>query len=97
METFQNNSDKYLIENITEEEYSLYSLNEKTYSSQFYSKGKSTLITPEELNQKMTQGTSFYLIAEHKFYRDLPKNIKEKLALVNQTQKRGLYQLITPP
>lgn len=95
-ETFQNNSDKYLIEKITEEKYSLYSLNEKTYSSQFYSKGKSTVITLEELKQKMTQNTTFYLITENKFYRDLPESTQKELSLIKQTKKRGLYRWITP-
>lgn len=94
---FSNNSDKELVDKIAHPTSPIFSLVEKTYSSQFYSKGKVIVLNYEELNEKLSKDRPFYLIADHVYYDTLPQPIKKEFTKIKYTQKRGLYERITLP
>ncbi len=60
------NTDKYIIESQGEFNEPLYYLGKKSYSSQFYSRGKVKSISLEEYNHKIATKESFHIIISNK-------------------------------
>lgn len=93
----QDNSDKYLIEQTLKSEYSLFSLEEKSYSSQFYSNGSIEVIDQVALREKIMEENPFYLLSTPQRFEKLSVRIKQEMTPVCQNKKRGLYRFIPLP
>ncbi|MDA9294240.1 glycosyltransferase family 39 protein [Flavobacteriaceae bacterium] len=81
------NTDKYLIESLNEQ-YKIYHLKNKSYSSQFYSKGKIEILPQKKL--LYLKPTSAVIIT-HKDYQKLNDTIKNQLTLFQKNRKKGVY------
>ncbi len=83
-----NNTDKYLIQNIDHNE-SIFSLNKKSYSSQYYSNGKIKVLNTRELDSIISNKLIFSIIINNDDYEKYPN--KEKLTLLKTNDKKGIY------
>jgi len=85
------NTDKYLLkETIGTTDLNLYYLSDKSYSSQFYSKGKIKSISEEILKQKVNEEEVFKIIIPNKFINNLNPVIVDKLQILGSNQKSKL-------
>ena len=87
----ENNTDKYLIEQ--SDFLPVFALNNKTYSSQFYSKGKILVIDTLSLKKMIASKTPFNIIIEHRVFKRLSPEIKKGLYKNSENKKRGMYIL----
>ena len=86
------NTDKYLILNQSDTKNSdLYYLNRKSYSSQFYSRGKVNVLSQAELAEKLNGQVPFRIIILNKHLKSLSENETTKLRLIDSNYNRGLY------
>ncbi len=85
------NTDKYLIESIGELNKPLYYLGKKSYSSQFYSRGKVQTISYEELQDKVDNGEDFYIIIKNKTLKRNPEYSIKGLSAEHQSMKNTIY------
>lgn len=98
------NTDKYLIEdNIKTDSYKLYSLNDKTYSSMFYSKGKSTVVFSNEklqqeskregalLERVIRDGDDFYILVYKTDKEQFEKEFGSIFKAIDQNMNNTLY------
>ena len=74
---YKNNTDKYLLENLNPQA-PLYSLDQKSYSSQFYTQGRVQAIDQNQLVQLIQQRATGYIRITHKRWKTLPKELKNK-------------------
>ena len=88
---YENTTDKYLIEAATED-LPWYALEKKTYSSQFYSKGKVALLTQEEFQEKITLKTAFFIFMTKTQWEALDPEIQSQFSLYRDNKKRGVYR-----
>ncbi len=87
------NTDKYLILNQSDTEITdLYYLNKKSYSSQFYSRGKVRPLSQAELTEKLNGQGPFRIIILNKHLKKLGENETGKLRLIDSNYNRGLYE-----
>jgi 4-amino-4-deoxy-L-arabinose transferase-like glycosyltransferase len=86
-------TDKMLVFHPEVESSELYAFPFKSYSSQFYSKGKIKIITPDALEKMVEDSTSFCIIIKKRQLEDLPSEVMSKLKLLRERRKDGLYQL----
>ena len=86
---FLNNTDKYLIEKVDSNE-PLFSLNEKSYSSQFYSQGSIQVLNIQQFESLHKTNGDFFIIINNKDFDEL-KNT-ENLYLIEKNEKKGLYK-----
>ena len=86
---FLNNTDKYLIEKVDSNE-PLFSLNEKSYSSQFYSQGSIQVLNIQQFESLHKTKGDFFIIINNKDFDEL-KNT-ENLYLIEKNEKKGLYK-----
>ena len=70
----------------------IYSLNKKTYSSQFYTRGLIKLIDKEKLKYLIKSGATFYIRITKDTWEKLDPNIKNRLELFKGNSKAGIYQ-----
>jgi 4-amino-4-deoxy-L-arabinose transferase-like glycosyltransferase len=90
-EEFYTNSDKFLIEHHLNKETEIYYFEIKSYSGQFYAKGKVKKIDTEEIIQKIKNKTPFKLIVldrilvKNQFLQNL------NLELIESNFKTGVY------
>ena len=89
---FENSSDKFLIEKLNLEKNQLIAVERKSYSSQFYSKGKIGFMSLDSLSGTMKKDTSLIYFIEHKHFAKLPEETKLELNVVDQNKKKGAYQ-----
>lgn len=89
---FYINSDKYLIENNSVENIPMYYWQTKSYSSQFYSKGKIEVIENEqELLTHLNAGNSFLIIIPHKRLKKMDPSYLKSLQEIDKNYKNGIY------
>jgi len=93
---FYINSDKYLIENTAENKIPIYYWHNKSYSSQFYSKGSiNTVENNDELNELIISNNPFLIIIQHKridkisiknlaLLKEIDRNSKKSIYIVNK-------------
>ena len=93
-DVYYNNSDKLFIDKNKTENLPLFTLNKKSYSSQFYSEGKVKLITEKELNKIIIAGDQFQILISQKDLQQLPHEIKNHLETVLESKSKGLYRFI---
>ena len=85
----KNNTDKYLIESA--HNHALYSLNHKSYSSRFYSKGQIQEIDKEELIEQLEKTTPFWILIRNQERQSLSEKELDVLELADQNAKKGIY------
>jgi 4-amino-4-deoxy-L-arabinose transferase-like glycosyltransferase len=86
------NTDKYLILNHSDSKSSdLYYFNRKSYSSQFYSRGKIKVLSQPELDEMLNGNVPFRIIILNKHLKNLSDNETGKLRLIDSNYNRGLY------
>jgi len=86
------NTDKYLITGeIKNTDSNLYYLGEKSYSSQFYSKGKIKSISQVVFQKKIDQEEFFKIIIPNKSLNSLDPKITERLQVLGSNKKKKLY------
>ena len=90
-ETIQSNCDKELVEDKIVSDYSLYYLNYKSFSSQFYSLGSIKMINFEQLNQKIMNEENFAIIIEKSEIKKVDFSTIKKLKKINSNKKKNLY------
>jgi len=87
------NTDKYLILIQSDTESTdLFYLNKKSYSSQFYSRGKVRTLSQAELTEKLNGQVPFRIIILNKHLKSLSVNETGKLRLIDSNYNRGLYE-----
>ncbi len=86
------NTDKYLLTEQKENtELNLYYLGDKSYSSQFYSKGKIKSISQVVLQKKLDMDEFFKIIIPNKSLSKLDPKIMERLQVLDFNKKKKLY------
>ena len=90
-ETIQSNCDKELVENKLVSDYSLYYLNYKSFSSQFYSFGSIKMINLKQLKQKIMNEEKFAIIIEKTEIKKVDFSTIKKLKKIKSAKKKNLY------
>jgi len=90
-ETIQNNCDKELVNNQLVSDHSLYYLNYKSFSSQFYSFGSIKKINTDQLKEKIMNNEKFVVIIENSEIKKVDLPTIKKLREIKKTQKKTLY------
>ena len=88
---YNHNTDKYLISNLDQLK-KIYVLDSKSYSSQFYTKGKIQLIKINQLKNIMASKKPFYIIISNKRFRLLNYTLIKKFRQIGSNKKRGVYE-----
>tara|TARA_B100001093_G_scaffold362476_1_gene347220 strand:+ start:311 stop:1705 length:1395 start_codon:yes stop_codon:yes gene_type:complete len=88
---YENNTDKYILKNL-DSNLPIYSLEQKSYSSQFYTSGLIKVIDQEKLKKLVTQNSKFYLRISNKRWLNLSLNLRNKLEIISNNNKAGIYQ-----
>ncbi|WP_275316306.1 ArnT family glycosyltransferase [Tenacibaculum bernardetii] len=90
METYAN-SDKYFIQDSCKKGIQIYHHKTKSYSSQFYSKGKVKSIKSEELERVLKSENPFYLIISKKNSKKTTIDSNLNYSLIDSNKKKKLY------
>ena len=90
-ETIQNNCDKELVENYIVSDYSLFYLNYKSFSSQFYSLGSIKMISLNQLKIKIKNEEKFAIIIENSELKKIDLSVIKQLKEIKKTSKKNLY------
>jgi 4-amino-4-deoxy-L-arabinose transferase-like glycosyltransferase len=88
---YENNTDKYILKNL-DSNLPIYSLEQKSYSSQFYTKGRIELINQEKFENLVTKDSEFYIRISNKRWVSLSLSVRKKLEIINNNRKAGVYQ-----
>lgn len=89
---FYINSDKHIIENIPDKNIPLFYWQDKSYSSQFYSKGKIKVIENEQaLTTLFNTDNSFLIIIPHKRFKKMDPVYVKSLKEIDKNNKNGMY------
>ena len=88
---YENNTDKYILKNL-DSNLPIYSLEKKSYSSQFYTSGLIKVIDQEKFEKLLTKDTKFYIKISNKRWRSLSQSFRNKLEIINNNRKAGVYQ-----
>jgi hypothetical protein len=89
---FYINSDKHIIENIPDKNIPLFYWQDKSYSSQFYSKGKIKVIENEQaLTTHFNTDNSFLIIIPHKRFKKMDPVYVKSLKEIDKNNKNGMY------
>ena len=67
-----------------------FSLNEKSYSSQFYSQGSIEVLNFKQFESLQKKKGNFFIIINNKDFEEL--NNTENLYLIEKNEKKGLYK-----
>lgn len=87
------NTDKYLILSQPDiQETGIYYFRKKSYSSQFYSRGKVITLSESELADKLDRKEPVSIIILNKHLKYLGKEQSDRLELVNSNYNRGVYR-----
>jgi 4-amino-4-deoxy-L-arabinose transferase-like glycosyltransferase len=87
----KNSTDKYLVFHPKVKVEELYTLTYKSYSSQFYSRGKIKRISPDVLEKMLKDTSSFSIIMEKKSLKQIKPELLKKLKSLTVRRKNGLY------
>ena len=90
-DTIQNNCDKELVKNELVSDYSLFYLNYKSFSSQFYSLGAIKMINLEQLKGKLINGERFAVIIENSEIKKMNLSTIKRLREIKKSKKKGIY------
>ncbi len=92
-QVFLDNSDKTLVASAPKNS-TLYALDWKSYSSQYYSQGQVEVVLADTLLQQLRKKEDFAVIIRHKDFEGLPLIVKDQLELLTKNKKRGVYKAI---
>lgn len=85
-------TDKYLVENNLESNLPLFHWQNKSYSGQFYSKGKIGAIkNNDQLKEEILKQQSFLIIIPHKKIKKIDKESLDLLTEIEVNNKKGIY------
>ena len=90
--TIRNNTDKFILKKLNQNEI-IYSLNEKSYSSQFYTNGKIQKINKEYLDSILSLEKTFIILINHNDIKKLKLFKSKKIDLLSENNKKGLYKI----
>ena len=90
-DTIQNNCDKELVKNELVSDYSLFYLNYKSFSSQFYSLGAIKMINLEQLKEKLMNGERIAVIIENSEIKKMNLSTIKRLREIKKTNKKSIY------
>ena len=90
-DTIQNNCDKELVKSELVSDYSLFYLNYKSFSSQFYSLGAIKMINLEQLQEKLMNGERFAVIIENSEIKKMNLSTIKRLREIKKTNKKSIY------
>ena len=88
---YENNTDKYILKNINHK-LPIYSLEGKSYSSQFYTKGLIRVINQKTLEELTKTDSKFYIRITNIKWRKLSPRLKNELEIVSKNSKVGIYK-----
>ena len=88
---YMNNTDKYILENL-DNNLPIYSLEQKSYSSQFYTKGRIEVIDQEKFENLVTKDSKFYISISNNRWVSLSLSLRNKLKIIDNNKKTGIYQ-----
>tara|TARA_A100001015_G_C15037744_1_gene737423 strand:+ start:970 stop:2379 length:1410 start_codon:yes stop_codon:yes gene_type:complete len=88
---YSHTTDKFLISPLDQTK-TIYALDTKSYSSQFYTRGKIKLIGLADLQTALNAQTPFYIILSNHQFRQMNSMMISKLHQINSNKKRGVYQ-----
>ena len=90
--TFYINSDKFFIENHIDKNISMYHWENKSYSSQFYSKGSiKTIKDNTELSKNLNSKKPFLIIIPHKKIKNINPESMKLLKKLEENYKKSIY------
>ena len=92
-EVIRKSTDKYMVQKSIDQEKDLYALLFKSYSSQFYSKGKIKVLTPSELETMVKNKKKFSIIIQNRHRNLVSDEVIEKLNPQIIRKKDGLYMI----
>ena len=87
----RSNSDKEMVKNKIVSDYSLFYLNHKSFSSQFYSLGSIKKIDFDQLKQKIENREKFAVIIEKSEIKKIDLFTIKKLTKLKENNKKNLY------
>tara|TARA_X000000950_G_scaffold115824_1_gene145421 strand:- start:510 stop:914 length:405 start_codon:yes stop_codon:yes gene_type:complete len=90
--TIRNNTDKFILKKLNQNEI-IYSLNEKSYSSQFYTNGKIQKINKEYLDSILLLEKPFSILINHNDIEKLKLFKSKKIDLLSENNKKGFYKI----
>ena len=90
-DTIQNDCDKELVKSELVSDYSLFYLNYKSFSSQFYSLGAIKMINLEQLKEKLMNGERFAVIIENSEIKKMNLSTIKRLREIKKTNKKSIY------
>ena len=90
-ETIKKNCDKELVQDKIVSDYSLFYLNYKSFSSQFYSLGSIKMINLEQLKEKTINKENFAVIVEISELKKIDLSTIKMLKEVKKSDKKILY------
>tara|TARA_A100001011_G_scaffold299598_1_gene312761 strand:- start:1252 stop:1794 length:543 start_codon:yes stop_codon:yes gene_type:complete len=90
-QAIKESTDKYMVQQSFNDRTTLYALLFKSYSSQFYSKGRVKVITPEELESMINSSKNFSVIIQKRHKSQIAPEILAKLNPKIIRRKDGLY------
>ena len=90
-DTIENNCDKEFVRDKLVSDYSLFYLNFKSFSSQFYSQGSVETISLDQLKEKIRNEEKFAVIIESSEIKKIDLSTIKKLKEIKRTNKKNLY------
>ena len=71
-------------------------MDQKSYSSQFYTNGLIKIINEEKLEKLIIKGSKFYIRITNNRWRNLPPGVRNGLVIIDKNKKAGIYQYYLP-
>lgn len=88
---YSHTTDKYLIHSL-DQTTTIFVLDQKSYSSQFYTQGKVKVIEIDQLKSAVNSQKTFNILLSNKQFEQLDDTIVSKLYRLDSNKKRGVYQ-----
>jgi len=88
---FKDNTDKYLVKRQAIASLPLYTLDFKSYSSQFYTGGKIKQINALQLDSLLQSKQLFSVLIEKELWPALPALETKKIVLIQENKRKGLF------
>ena len=85
----ENNTDEYLVKNT--KNIPVYALDFKSYSSQFYTKGKIKIVDTITLHNLILNKDDFNILIDHSRLKLLSTKLQESLTPIESNKKRAMY------
>ena len=90
--TYYSNSDKFLIENHYDGTVPLYNWQQKSYSSQFYTKGNLKVVEDiNKLSERINENEPFLVIIPHKRITNIDVSTMNLFKELDSNYKKGIY------